>query len=53
VEPALRDDLGINRDADHVSDVLFAAQEVLQERARLARRPRLAPIIPLFPGVAG
>jgi hypothetical protein len=51
VEPALRDELGINRDADHVSDVLFAAQELLQERARRARQPQLAPIIPLFPGV--
>ena len=50
VEPSLRDELGINRDADHVSDVLFAAQELLQERARRARQPQLAPIIPLFPG---
>jgi hypothetical protein len=50
VEPALRDELGINRDADHVCDVLFAAQEVLQERAHRARQPQLAPIIQLFPG---
>jgi hypothetical protein len=50
VEPSLRDELGINRDADHVSDVLFAAQELLQEQARRARQPQLAQIIPLFPG---
>ena len=50
VEPSLRDELGINRDADHVSDVLFAAQELLQEQAPRARQPQQAPIIPLFPG---
>jgi hypothetical protein len=49
VEPDLRDELGIDRGADHVSDVLFAAQEVLQAEARQERRPQLAPIIPLFP----
>jgi len=49
VEPQLRDELGIDRSADHVSDVLFAAQEILQEEARQERRPQLAPIIPLFP----
>jgi hypothetical protein len=49
VEPELRDGLGIDRAADHVSDVLFAAQEILQEQARQERRPQLAPIIPLFP----
>ena len=49
VEPQLRDELGIDRGADHVSDVLFAAQEILQEEARQERRPQLAPIIPLFP----
>jgi len=49
VEPELRDDLGINRDADHLSDVIFAAQEVLQAQAREELRPQLAPIIPLFP----
>jgi len=49
VEPELRDELGIDRGADHVSDVLFAAQEVLQAEARRELRPQLAPIIPLFP----
>jgi hypothetical protein len=49
VEPQLRDELGIDRSADHVSDVLFAAQEILQEEARRERQPQLAPIIPLFP----
>jgi hypothetical protein len=49
VEPQLRDELGIDRSADHVSDVLFAAQEILQEQARQERQPQLAPIIPLFP----
>ena len=49
VEPELRDELGIDRGADHVSDVLFAAQELLQEQARRERQPQLAPIIPLFP----
>ncbi|MGO8685708.1 MAG: hypothetical protein ACLQT7_00790 [Candidatus Dormibacteria bacterium] len=49
VEPDLRDDLGIDRGADHVSDVLFSAQEVLQAEARQELRPQLAPIIPLFP----
>jgi hypothetical protein len=49
VEPDLRDELGIDRGADHVSDVLFAAQEVLQAEARRELRPQLAPIIPLFP----
>ncbi|MGD0834051.1 MAG: hypothetical protein ABSA40_06445 [Candidatus Dormibacteria bacterium] len=53
VEPGLRDELGINRDADHVSDVLFAAQEILQERARRNRQPQMAQIIQLFPGTAG
>jgi len=49
VEPELRDDLGIDRSADHVSDVLFSAQELLQAEARQELRPQLAPIIPLFP----
>ena len=44
-----RQELGIDRSADHVSDVLFAAQEILQEQARQERQPQLAPIIPLFP----
>jgi hypothetical protein len=52
VEPALREELGISRDADALSDVLFAAQERLQEESRGERRPQLAPIIPLFPETA-
>ena len=48
VDSELRDELGINRDPDHVADVLFAAQEVLLAQVRQARRPALAPIIPLF-----
>lgn len=50
VEPGLRDELGINRDADHVAEILFAAQETLQELAREERRPQLAQVIQLFPG---
>ena len=53
VDPELRDELGINRDPDHVADVLFAAQETLLERVREQRRPMLAPIIPLFRHTAG
>lgn len=53
VEPELRDELGINRDADHVSDVLFAAQEILQAQARQEQQPQLARIIPLFPPAEG
>ena len=49
VEPELRDELGINRDADHLSDVIFSAQERLQAEARTELRPQLAPIITLFP----
>jgi hypothetical protein len=49
VKAELRDELGIDRSADHVSDVLFAAQEILQAEARQRLRPQLAPIIPLFP----
>jgi hypothetical protein len=52
VEPELRDELGIRRDADAVSDALFAAQERLQLAAHLTRRPRLAEIIQLFPPAA-
>jgi hypothetical protein len=48
VDDDLRDDLGINRDPDHVSEVLFAAQEELLREAIEERRPRQAPIIPLF-----
>jgi hypothetical protein len=50
VDPGLRDRLGIDRDPDHVADILFEAQEVLLMRALESRRPRLAPIIPLFGG---
>ena len=48
VDPVLREELGINRDPEHVADVLFAAQETLLRRVRKQRRPMLAPIIPLF-----
>lgn len=48
VDPGLRDRLGIDRDPDHVADILFEAQEILLMRALESRRPRLAPIIPLF-----
>jgi hypothetical protein len=49
VEPQLREELGIRRDADSVSDALFTAQEQLQTEARGARLPQLAEIIQLFP----
>jgi hypothetical protein len=49
VDPNLRDELGINRDPEHVADVLFTAQDVLLARVRHAKQPTLAPIIPLFP----
>jgi hypothetical protein len=49
VDPELRDELGINRDPEHVADVLFSAQEALLERVRQQRKPALAPIIQLFP----
>jgi hypothetical protein len=56
VDTDLRDELGINRDPEHVADILFAAQEVLLTRARRDREPMLAEIIPLFrdrrPGIA-
>jgi hypothetical protein len=48
VDATLRDDLGINRHPDHVSEVLFAAQEELLREAVEERRPKRAPIIPLF-----
>ncbi|MFN2582153.1 MAG: hypothetical protein ABR498_05370 [Candidatus Dormibacteria bacterium] len=48
VDARLRDELGINRDPEHVADVLFAAQELLLERVRATQEPALAPIIPLF-----
>jgi hypothetical protein len=48
VDAQLRDDLGINRHPDHVSEVLFAAQEELLREVAEERRPQRAPIIPLF-----
>ena len=48
VDPGLRDELGLNRDPEHVADVLFEAQEVLLQRAKRDREPALAEIIPLF-----
>ena len=48
VDAQLRDDLGINRHPDHVSEILFAAQEELLREAIEERRPKRAPIIPLF-----
>ena len=48
VDPELREELGINRNPEHVADILFAAQETLLRRIRAERRPMLAPIIPLF-----
>ncbi|MBV9099709.1 MAG: hypothetical protein JOZ46_09175 [Candidatus Dormibacteraeota bacterium] len=52
VDPGLRDELGINRDPEHVASVLFAAQELLLERLREHRLPVRAEIIPLFAHVA-
>jgi hypothetical protein len=46
-----RESLGINRDPARVEDAIYAAQEVLLQRAVESRRPQLAPIIPLFPAV--
>ncbi len=48
VDDGLRDDLGINRHPDHVSEILFAAQEELLREVIEERRPQRAPIIPLF-----
>ena len=48
VNGELRDDLGINRDPDHVSEILFAAQEELLREVAEERQPQSAPIIPLF-----
>ena len=48
LDGALRDELGINREPGHVSDVLFASQGLLLERARQERAPVTARIIPLF-----
>jgi hypothetical protein len=48
VDQDLRDDLGINRHPDHVSEILFATQEELLREVAEERRPQQAPIIPLF-----
>lgn len=48
LDPALRDELGIDREPGHVADVLFASQGMLLERARHERVPMTARIIPLF-----
>jgi hypothetical protein len=50
LDGTLRDELGINREPGHVSDVLFASQGLLLERARQERTPMTARIIPLFRG---
>jgi len=49
VDHDARETLGINRDPNRVEDALYSAQEVLLRHAVQARRPVLAPIIPLFP----
>lgn len=49
VDREARETLGINRDPGRVEEALYSAQEVLLQRAAEARRPALAPIIPLFP----
>ncbi|MFN2568410.1 MAG: hypothetical protein ABR564_02270 [Candidatus Dormibacteria bacterium] len=51
VDHGLRDELGINRHPNHVSDILFAVQGILLERADEEKRPMMARIIPLFPDV--
>lgn len=48
IDPLLRDELGINRRPDHVSDILFAAQDRLLREQTVERRRGPAPIIPLF-----
>jgi hypothetical protein len=48
LDEGLRDELGINRAPGHVSDVLFASQDLLLERAREERAPTAGRIIPLF-----
>ncbi|MBJ7609852.1 MAG: hypothetical protein JF887_10560 [Candidatus Dormibacteraeota bacterium] len=44
----LRDELGIDRQPDHVADVLFATQGLLLDRACAEREPVPARIIQLF-----
>ncbi len=49
VDTQLRDDLGRNRDPNHVADVLFMTQGQLMHDAQIERASLgLAPIIPLF-----
>ena len=48
LDSKLRDELGINRAPAHVSDVLFATQDLLLERSREERSPVTGRIIPLF-----
>jgi hypothetical protein len=48
IDGALADDVGINRDPDHLTESIFDAQEVLIGRMSDERRGELAPIIPLF-----
>ncbi len=51
VDREARETLGINRDPGRVEEALYAAQEVLLHRSVEARRPALAPVIPLFPSL--
>lgn len=48
LDPDLRDRLGIYRAPGHVCDVIFAAQELLLERAHREQNRPSARIIPLF-----
>ncbi len=48
LDGALRDELGINREPGHVSEIMFSSQELLLDRARSERAPSLGRIIPLF-----
>ncbi|MDQ2960462.1 MAG: hypothetical protein M3R48_05360 [Candidatus Dormibacteraeota bacterium] len=48
LDASLRDELGINREPGHVSDIMFAAQERLLDRLRDERAPVPGRIIPLF-----
>lgn len=53
VNSSLRDELGIDRHPDHVTEVLFEAQDQLMVWSRDERRPMQAEIIPLFATSAG
>ena len=48
VDADLRDELGINRHPDHVSEILFLTQEELLRLHHDAMQPRQARILPLF-----